>query len=350
MSIDREAFGRDGDGASVERFTLVNGRGASAQILSLGATLSALRVPDRGGRLDDVVLGFDSLEPYLGEHPYFGSTVGRYANRIAAGRFVLDGEAYTLACNDAPNHLHGGPRGFHRRLWSPLPRDTAEGPSLTLSMESPDGDEGYPGALTAEVTYTLTDDAVRIDYEATTTRPTVVNLTNHSYFNLAGGGDVLGHELQLFASRFVPIDPTGIPIDGPKAVEGTPMDFTLPSLVGSRLGADDPQLRAGRGYDHCWVFDGRADELRLAARLSDPASGRVMELHTTEPGVQFYAGNRLDGALVGKGGRRYPRHAGLCLEAQHWPDSPNHPGFPTTVLRPGARYRQRTEYRFAAGR
>ncbi len=350
MTVRREVFGRDDDGAPVERFTLVNARGASAQVISLGATLTALRVPDRGGHLDDVVLGFDSLEPYLGDHPYFGSTVGRYANRIAAGRFVLDGEAYALACNDAPNHLHGGPRGFHRRLWAARPRVTAEGPSLTLSMESPDGDEGYPGALTVEVTYTLTDDALRIAYEAATTRPTVVNLTHHSYFNLSGGGDILAHELELLASRFVPIDPTGIPIDAPRAVEGTAMDFTRPALVGERLGADDAQLRAGRGYDHCWVLDGPSEGLRLAARLSDPASGRVMELLTTEAGVQFYAGNRLDGSLVGKGGRRYPRHAGLCLEAQHWPDSPNRPGFPSTVLRPGARYRQRTEYRFVAGR
>lgn len=357
MSVAREELGRDPDGSPVERYTLVNARGTSAQVISLGATLTSLRVADRDGRLDDVVLGFDALEPYQLDHPFFGSTVGRYANRIAGGRFTLDGETHVLACNDAPNHLHGGPVGFHHRTWHVEPGHAepgsgAEGPSVTLGLESPDGDEGYPGAVSARVTYTLTDgDALRIDYEATATRPTVVNLTHHSYFNLAGEGDVLDHELQLLASRYLPVDPTGVPLDGPHPVAGTPMDFTVPAAVGARLDVDDAQLRAGRGgYDHCWVLDGAAGELRLAARLRHPASGRAMELLTTEPGVQLYSGNRLDGGIVGRGGRRYPRHGGLCLEAQHFPDSPNRPTFPTTVLRPGGRYRQTTEHRFSARR
>lgn len=350
MTIQHEALGNAFDGSALARFTLTNARGSSAQVITLGATLTSLRVPDRDGRLGDVVLGFDAPEAYAGDHPFFGSTVGRYANRIAGGRFTLDGERYQLARNDPPNHLHGGPAGLHHQVWRAAARAATEGPSVTLTLQSPDGAEGYPGALSVAVTYTLTDgDVLRLDYEATTTRATVVNLTHHSYFNLAGGGDVLGHTLELCASRFLPIDAHGIPLAGPREVVGTPMDFTHPRAVGERLGDDDAQLRAGRGYDHCWALDLPTGALRRAARLADPASGRVMALFTTEPGVQFYAGNRLDGALVGKGGRRYPRHGGLCLEAQRFPDSPNRPDFPSAVLRPGERYRQTTEHRFGAG-
>jgi len=351
MMIEHETVGRAFDGPVVERFTLTNARGSSAQVITLGATLTALCVPDRDGRLGDVVLGFDAPEAYAGDHPFFGATVGRYANRIAAGRFTLDGVDHQLACNDPPNHLHGGPAGLHHQVWRAALGPGAEGPSITLTLESPDGAEGYPGALSVAVTYTLTDrDVLRIDYAATTTRATIVNLTNHSYFNLVGAGYVLHHTLELFATRFLPIDPTGIPLHGPRDVAETPMDFTRPCALGARLGDDDAQLRAGRGYDHCWVLDNPSGTLRLAARLADPASGRVMELHTTEPGVQCYAGNRLDGGLVGKGGRRYPRHGGLCLEAQRFPDTPNRPDFPSAVLRPGERYRQTTEHRFGIDR
>ncbi|MDB4930474.1 MAG: Aldose 1-epimerase, partial [Myxococcaceae bacterium] len=346
VTVRAEAFGVAADGAAVRRFTLTNARGSAAQVTDYGATLLGLWVPDRDGRLDDVVLGFDALDPYTREHPYFGSTVGRYANRIAGGRFSLDGREYALARNDPPNHLHGGPRGFHRRVWGAGAADP-DGGSLRLTLESPDGEEGYPGALSVALTYTLTDDdALRLDYEATTDAATIVNLTHHSYFNLAGAGDVLAHELALAAPRFVPIDPTGIPLGGTLPVEGTPMDFLAPTAVGARLGADDAQLRAGRGYDHCWALDGPSGELRRVATLTDPASGRAMVVHTTEPGLQVYAGNRLDGSLAGKGGRRYPRYAGICLEAQRFPDSPNRPEFPSATLRPGEPYRQTTEYRF----
>jgi aldose 1-epimerase len=347
VTVRAEGFGPAPDGSAVRRFTLTNARGSAAEVTDFGATLTGLWVADRDGRLDDVVLGFDALAPYAGEHPYFGSTVGRYANRIAGGRFSLDGRAYELARNDPPNHLHGGPRGFHHRLWRADPIAPG-GSSLRLTLQSPDGDEGYPGDLSVALTYTLTDgDALRLDYEAAAAAATVVNLTHHSYFNLAGAGDVLDHELAIAASRFVPIDPTGVPIAGPRPVADTPMDFLAPSAVGARLGADDAQLRAGRGYDHCWALDAPAGALRLAATLRDPSTGRVMDVLTTEPGLQVYAGNRLDGSIEGKGGRRYPRHAGICLEAQRFPDSPNRPEFPPATLRPGERYRQTTEYRFS---
>ncbi len=347
MSITRHPFGATPDGVPIDRYTLANTHGLEASILTYGGTLMLLRVPDRGGVLGDVVLGFETLAPYLGDQPYFGSLVGRYANRIARGRFELNGRTYTLACNNGPNHLHGGPNGFHRAIWSAEELASGDGPSLVLYYLSRDGEEGYPGNLDVAVVYTLTEqDELRIDYTATTDQDTVVNLTNHTYFNLAGGGDILGHELLLAASRFLPIDPTLIPIGELRPVQGTPMDFTTPAPIGARIASDDEQLRYGQGYDHTWVLDKEAGVLGLAAWLSESTSGRVLEVYTTEPGVQFYAGNLLDGSLTGKGGQVYVKHGGLCLETQHFPDSPNQAHFPPTVLRPGETYQQTTIYRF----
>jgi aldose 1-epimerase len=347
MPISRHAAGHAGE-ATVERYTLSNARGLEADILTYGGALAALRAPDRSGALGDVVLGFDTLEPYLGDQPYLGALIGRYGNRIARGRFELNGKTYSLACNNGPNHLHGGPAGFHRKVWAARERASADGAALELAYLSRDGEEGYPGNLAVTVVYTLTDrDELRIDYAATTDRDTVLNLTNHTYFNLSGGSNILDHELELAASRFLPIDDTLIPLGELRPVRGTPMDFTARTPIGVRIDADDEQIRRGLGYDHTWVLDKAAGELGLAARVYAPSTGRAMEVFTTQPGVQFYSGNFLDGSLVGRGGRRYARRSGLCLETQHFPDSPNQPQFPSTVLRPGETYRQTTIYRFA---
>jgi len=348
MPITRDTFGVTPGGITIDRYTLTNANGLAAAIITYGGTLTALRVPDRHGALGDVTLGFETLEPYLAAHPFFGSLIGRYGNRIAGGRFTLDGVAYALACNDGPNHLHGGPDGFHRAIWSARERMSDDGPGLELTYLSRDGEAGYPGNLAVAITYTLTErDALRIDYTATTDRATVINLTNHAYFNLAGRGAILGHDLQLAASQFLPIDATFIPLGQLRPVQGTPMDFTAPARIGARIAADDEQIRRAGGYDHTWVLDKPASALGLAARLSEPASGRVMEVYTTEPGVQFYSGNMLDGSLIGKGAQVYTQHSGLCLETQHFPDSPNQPQFPSTVLRPGETYRQTTIYQFS---
>ncbi|MBX0326412.1 galactose mutarotase [Oscillochloris sp. ZM17-4] len=345
MPILQRPIGTTRDGIAVERFTLRGDGGVEADILSYGGTLAALRAPDQAGAVGDVVLGFDSLDPYLGFHPYLGSLVGRYANRIAEGRFRLGGRAYALACNNGPNHLHGGPGGFHRQVWGAQALDDGPHPALRLHYLSRDGEEGYPGNLDVTVTYTLAGGELWIDYLATTDQETVVNLTNHAYFNLSGGGDILGHVLEIPAARFVPVGPTLIPTGELRPVAGTPLDFRAPAAVGARIGADDEQLRSAGGYDHTWVIDKPPGELGLAARATDPASGRALEVLTTEPGVQFYAGNMIEGGLVGRGGQTYIRHSGLCLEAQHFPDSPNQPAFPSTALRPGDTYRQTTIYR-----
>ena len=349
MPITRDIFGRTPDGAAIDRFSLRNANGLEADIITWGGIVTALRVPDRNGALVDVTLGFDTLEPYLQEHPYFGALIGRFGNRIARGRFELNGKTYRLACNNGPNHLHGGPEGFHRRVWSGQERDSGDGPGLELTYLSHDGEEGYPGNLSVTVVYTLTDrDELRIDYTATTDQDTILNLTNHTYFNLAGQGDILGHELRLAASRFVPIDQTLIPTGELRPVAGTPMDFNSLTPIGARLDADDEQLRHAGGYDHAWVFDKEAGALALVAELYDPSTGRVMEVYTTQPGVQFYSGNQLDASLAGKGGWVYAFRHGLCLETQHLPDSPNQPRFPSTVLHRGETYRHTTIYRFAA--
>jgi aldose 1-epimerase len=346
MPISHHVFGHTNDGIAIERYVLTTGHGLEAAIMTYGGVLISLRVPDRDGRLGDVVLGFDTLAPYLGEHPFFGSVIGRYGNRIAGGQFTLNGITYHLARNDGPNHLHGGSHGFHRAIWQAQERPSADGPSLALTYLSRDGEEGYPGNLTVTVTYTLTEqDALRIDYTATTDRDTIVNLTHHAYFNLAGG-NILIHELQLDASYFLPIDETLIPLGELRPVQGTPMDFTTATPIGARIAAADEQLRCGQGYDHTWVLDKPAGMLGHAAQVYEPSSGRVLELSTTTPGIQFYSGNQLDGSLAGKGGQIYSKHSGLCLETQHFPDSPNQPRFPSTVLRPGETYRQATIYQF----
>jgi aldose 1-epimerase len=347
MPITSEPFGETAEGTPIERYRLTNANGLQADIITYGGILTALRVPDRNGALGDIVLGFDTLAPYLGEHPFFGALVGRFCNRIAGAQFTLNGTTYQLAHNDGVNHLHGGPQGFHRAIWRASERPSDEGPSLELRYLSRDGEEGYPGNLSVTVIYTLTDqNALRIDYTATTDRDTVVNLTHHAYFNLAGSADILGHEIQLDATHFLPIDETLIPIGELRPVQDTPMDFTTSTAIGDRIASDDEQVRQGQGYDHTWVIDKPAGVLGHAARVYAPDSGRVLDVATSAPGVQFYSGNMLDGSLAGKGGAIYTRNSGLCLETQHFPDSPNQPQFPSTVLHPGETYRQTTIFQF----
>jgi aldose 1-epimerase len=351
--ITREPFGATPDGKAVDLFTLTNAHGLEARIMTFGATVVSLRVPDRAGKLDDVVLGYPSLTGYLEKSPYFGSTVGRYGNRIGKGRFTLDGRTYQLTTNDGPNHLHGGARGFDKVVWSVDTARADSTASLAFAYTSPAGEEGYPGTLAVRVTYTLTDrDELRIDYRATTDAPTIVNLTHHSYFNLAGAGtrDILGHELMIPADRYTPVDATLIPTGELAAVDGTPFDFRTPTAIGARIGQDNVQLKRGRGYDHNWVLDRQGDALTLAARLTEPTTGRTLEVLSTEPGIQFYSGNFLDGTITGKEGRVYQHRFGLCLEPQHFPDSPNKANFPPTLLRPGQEYRSSTVLRFSVRR
>jgi aldose 1-epimerase len=318
-----------------------------------GATVTSIVVPDRHGILGDVVLGYHALDGYLTNKPYFGVTVGRYANRIKDASFRLEGSTYHLAANNGTNTLHGGIAGFNRRLWRVTRSSATPLPTLELAYDSPDGEEGYPGAVHAKVTFTLTEsNELHIDYRATTDKPTVLSMTNHAYFNLAGeaAGSILDHRVQLNAAQYTPIDAGLVPTGEIRAVAGTPFDFRSPHPIGERIDADDEQLVRGRGYDHNWVLDGAAGTNRLAARVVDPYSGRVLEVLTTEPGVQFYSGNFLDGTEVGKSGRPYAQRSGFCMETQHFPDSPNHPLFPSTVIRPGEIYRSQTTYRFTTER
>jgi aldose 1-epimerase len=350
--ISGQRFGTLPDGRDVDLYVLTNSSGMRASILTYGGIITTLSSPDRDGRCTDVVLGFDHLEGYLAGDPYFGAIIGRYANRIGNGTFTLDGEEYVLATNDDRNHLHGGVVGFDKRLWQPAPRATDLGPQLHLDFVSQDGEEGYPGRLEVGVTYTLTNDnELRLDYRATTDRATPVNLTNHSYFNLAGAGsgDVSDHLLTINADRFTPVDAGLIPTGEMCDVAGTPMDFGQPVAIGARIDDDDEQLRLGRGYDHNWILNREGSRLPVAASVYEPSTGRVMEVLTTEPGVQFYTGNFLDGCIVGKGAVVYGRRCGFCLETQHFPDSPNRPEFPTTILRPGQAYESTTVYRFRTG-
>lgn len=343
--IAQAPFGATSEGTPVTRHTLRNGT-AEVSIISYGGTIQSLRVPDKDGKLGDVVFGFDSIDGYLGEHPYFGALVGRYANRIAKGEFSLDGKRYVLAKNNGPNALHGGIQGFNRVVWQveALP---GENLALRLRYVSADGEEGYPGRLTATVTYTLKpDNALQIDYLATTDAPTVANLTNHAYFNLRGSGGILGHELQILASRFTPVDATLIPTGELRPVRGTPFDFLTPHTIGERIDDKNEQIEMGKGYDHNFVFDAARGELAKAVEVYEPESGRTMEVWTTEPGVQFYTGNMLTGSISGKDGRKYDRRTGFCLETQHFPDSPNQPTFPSTVLKPGEERRSTTIYKF----
>jgi aldose 1-epimerase len=347
--ITREPFGNLPTGETVDLYTLINPRGASAQITNYGGIVVALRVPDSAGVLGNIVLGHGDLDAYLTSKAYFGALVGRYANRIASARFSIQGAEYTLAANDGPHHLHGGRRGFDKALWRAAGALGPDGPALELRYRSSDGEEGYPGALEVIVTYTLTDDtALRIDYRAATDRDTVLNLSHHSYFNLfdAGASPILDHEMQIFADRYTPVDTELIPTGAIAAVHATPLDFKRPRRIGADIDQDHQQLRAAGGYDHNFVLNGKPGQLVRAARVRDPSSGRTMEVYTTQPGLQFYSGNFLDGSIVGRGGAVYGRRHGFCLETQHFPDSPNKPHFPSTLLKPGQPYRHTTSYKF----
>jgi aldose 1-epimerase len=347
--LQRENFGTTSDGVPVDRYTLRNA-GAAVRLITYGAAVTELWVPDRAGRTADVVLGFDQLASYEdpAKNPYFGATVGRVAFRITGGQFTLDGKPYHLTLNTPPHHLHGGVRGFSRSVWSAEAVPTADSPAVRFSLVSPDGDQGYPGNLKASDVYTLTPKGeLRIEYSATTDRPTPVNLTHHSYFNLAGAGngDVLGHTLQLAASQYTPLDEKKIPTGQVAAVEGTPFDFRRPTRIGDRI-KTDPEV--ADGYDLSYPLEGADGSLRLAATLSEPTSGRVMEVWTTEPAIVLYTGNYLDGTVRGKDGVIYGKHAAVCLETAHLPDSVNQPSFPSTILRPNQTYRQTCVYRFTA--
>ena len=352
-SVASREYGRMPDGRVVTEYTLDNGLGLSLSAINVGGIVTALRVPDRHGRSGNVVLGLPSLAGYLGPHPHFGTIVGRYANRIAGGRFTLDGKVHQLGLNDGPNSLHGGATGFGKRYWQikPLSAQQAgdDAVAIELSYTSADAEEGYPGEVRLAVRYTLSTKANtwRIDYSATTDRPTVLNLSHHDYFNLAGSGSVMDHRLTLAASRYCPVDATLIPLDVAE-VAGTPFDFRAATPIGERIREGHEQLLRAHGYDHNWVLDRTGGEqgLALAARLEHDASGRVMEVHTSEPGVQFYSGNFLDGSLFGSAGASIRQGDGLCLETQHFPDSPNRPDFPSTVLRPSEVFRSATEHRF----
>ena len=349
------SFGKLPDGRIARLFTLTSASGFQAEISDFGGTVVRLFAPDRTGRLVDVVLGFDSVERYPAESPHFGAIIGRVGNRIAGGKFSLGAKIYSLATNNSPDgipcHLHGGNVGFDKILWAAELATVAGQPALRLRYTSADGEEGYPGELSTEVTYSLTpEQGLRIDYKATTDQSTPVNLTNHSYFNLAGAGqgDVLDHEITLRASHFTPVHPGLIPTGDRAPAAGTPFDFTSTHRIGARIGADHEQLRLGSGYDHNWVLDSTDGQLALAATVYEPASGRVLEVLTTEPGIQFYTGNFLTGRLTGKSGATYAHRGGLCLETQHFPDSVNQPSFPSTLLHPGQTYRSTTVYRFSS--
>jgi aldose 1-epimerase len=348
--VSRQAFGTTAEGTAVEMFTLRNARGTEVRAITYGGIITSIRVPDRQGQLADVVLGFETLEPYLPRHPYFGAIVGRYGNRIGGAQFSLNGHTYKLAANNGPNHLHGGVRGFDKYVWSAEP---LSGAGVAFSRTSADGEEGYPGNVKIRVAYTLTDaNALEIDYQATTDKATPINPTQHSYFNLSGhdAGPILGHEVTLYADRFTPVDANLIPTGELAAVEGTPFDFRTPMAVGARIDQPHSQLKIAGGYDHNFVLNRKADGLQPAARVVDPKSGRTLDVATTEPGVQFYTGNFLDGSQKGKGGTVYNRRNGLCLETQHFPDSPNKPAFPTTILKPGETFRSRTVFTFGVVR
>ena len=343
-TISRAPFGKLPDGTAVDIYTLTNAHGVKAKIMTYGAILTELHVPDRNGRMGDVVLGFDNLEQYVAGDPYFGAIVGRVANRIAKGRFTLDGKTYKVPVNNGPNSLHGGIKGFDKHVWKATPMTATNGSALHLTYLSKDGEEGYPGNLSVTVVYTLlNDNALVIDYHATTDKATPVNLTNHTYFNLTGMNDVLTYDLQINADRYTPTDDTLIPTGEIKSVKDTPLDFTTPHKIGDKLGdlTGDP-----KGYDHNYVLNADVRKGAAAAIVTDPASGRVLKMYTTEPGVQLYTGNFLDSSLSGKNSMTYDIHTAFCLEAQHYPDSINHPKFPSTVLRPGETYRQRTVYAF----
>jgi len=348
-TITKKSFGTTPEGLQADIYTIVNPNGVEAQVTNFGATLVSLKVPNKNGKPDDVVLGFDNLKDYIEHRNFFGASVGRYGNRIAKGKFILDGVEYTLVTNNGPNHLHGGIKGFDRAIWDAEIISTDDGQALQLTYVSKDMEEGYPGNLTSVITYSLTaDNGVRIEYKATTDKKTVLNLTNHSYFNLKNSGDILDHVVTINADNTTPVDEGLIPTGELKSVEGTPFDFRKPTAIGARIDADDQQIKFGGGYDHNFVLNKESEaELSLAARVTEPTTGRVMEVYTTEPGMQFYTGNFLDGSVTGKYGRVYEKRNAFCLETQHFPDSPNKPEFPTTVLEPGQTYSTVTMYKFS---
>ena len=346
--LGSRSFGTAKDGDSVNLYKLTNPKGMIVEITNYGGIITSIVVPDRQGKFADVVLGFDSLDGYLGEQPYFGAIVGRYGNRIANGKFSIGPDTYTLAKNNGENALHGGIRGFDKVVWSAKGFTEKGARGVELKYTSKDGEEGYPGDLYVTVRYTLTDEnELRIEYFATTTMPTVLNLTNHSYFNLAGQGegDILNHVVTINADRFTPVNAGLIPTGHLESVTGTPFDFTKPTTIGSRINADDEQIKLGGGYDHNFVLNGQRSN-RLVAEVVEPKSGRAMEVRTTQPGMQFYTGNFLDGTIRGKQGKVYNRRYGFCMETQHFPDSPNQPAFPSTLLRPGEQYLTQTSYTF----
>ncbi|MFL5492339.1 MAG: aldose epimerase family protein [Gemmatimonadales bacterium] len=342
-------FGRMPDGKAVEVYTLTNARGMEVRAITYGAIIQTIQVPDRAGRLDDITLGYDSLQGYLTASPYFGAVVGRYANRIARGRFTLEGRTYRLAVNNGPNHLHGGLKGYDKVVWEARSFQRSDTVGVTFQHTSPDGDEGYPGALQVSVSYSLTPtNELVVEYRATANRATPVNLSQHTYFNLAGegSGDILGHLLEINADRYTPVDSTLIPTGQLASVAGTPFDFRSPTAIGGRIDQPDPQLKYGKGYDHNFVLNRTGAALVHAVRVLDSKSGRTLDIATTEPGLQFYSGNFLDGTITGKAGHRYRHRSALVLETQHFPDSPNHPNFPSTILRPGKEFRSETVFAF----
>ena len=345
----KTAFGNMPDGQAIDLYTLTNRHGMQAAITNYGGTVVRLITPDRNGHMDDVVLGFENLAGYLQTEPYLGALIGRYGNRVGHAQFTLDGVTYHLAKNDGDNTLHGGLKGFDKRVWTARDVSSKGAPALELKYLSKDGEESFPGNLSVTVVYTLTDDnELKIDYSATTDKDTVLNLTNHSYFNLAGqgNGDILKHQIMINAERFTPVDAGLIPTGELKSVVGTPFDFRKSEAIGTHINDADEQLKLGKGYDHNFAINRSGPGLVLASRVTEPMSGRVMEVSTTQPGVQFYTGNFLDGTLHGKGGKVYKQRYALCLETQHFPDSPNKPSFQTTELKPGESYKQTTVYRF----
>jgi aldose 1-epimerase len=347
MVVEVKKFGEMEDGRPVKIFTLTNRQGMEVKITEYGCIIVSLNVPDRDGKLGDVVLGYDDVQDYFDMNPFFGSIVGRYANRIADGKFSLDSQTYQLATNNGKNHLHGGLKGFDKVLWQGKILSDQNNPAIELRYLSKDGEENYPGNLQVVVTYTLTEEnALKIEYRATTDKKTIINLSNHSYFNLRGSGDILGHQLMINADYFTPVDTTLIPTGEIRPVEGTPFDFRQLTAIGERINATNEQLKNGKGYDHNFILNKSGDSLTLAAKVYEPETGRLLEIHTTEPGVQFYSGNFLDGSITGKKGMVYAHRSGFCLETQHFPDSPNKPQFPSTVLAPDEKYNQVTIFKF----
>lgn len=348
--VTKKPWGKTPDGTAVELYTLRNTRGAEATISTYGGIVVTLLMPDRTGKMGDIVLGYDHLQGYLDKTPYFGALIGRYGNRIGGATFTLDGQTYTLAKNDGPNSLHGGVKGFDKVVWSARPVESKDGAALELSYLSKDGEEGFPGNLKVTAIYTLTNNnELKLDFSATTDKATVVNLTHHSYFNLRGqgNGDILGHEVTINATRMTPVDKTLITTGELTPVEGTPFDFRKPTAIGARINQPDTQLQYGPGYDHNWVIDKPAGQLGIQATVYEPTTGRVLEVLSDEPGLQFYSGNFLDGTIKGKGGVAYEKRTGFCMEPQHYPDSPNKPQFPSVVLRPGQTYQNTIIYRFS---